>query len=107
MGGSGGYFLWVGIGPESPTSNLPTINAREVVALASTHENLVVASGDICECPGEGNWLKWGDRWVRIAVSYCDEEVGVEGIRRLGKAVERWLEGERSTVDGLPKGDIK
>ena len=62
---------------------------------------VTIGHGDMFECPGKGpggqsNWLGYGDRWVRVAVSWCGASAGVEGIRRLGRAVERWRMGERA-----------
>ncbi|KAF8473232.1 pyridoxal phosphate-dependent transferase [Kalaharituber pfeilii] len=103
LGQAGGYFLWVAIGPAAPSPD--AVDVREVVKLAQKGEldadgkgcinKVTVAGGDIFECPGKGNALGVGERWVRIAVSYCDVEEGVEGLKRLGRAVERWKAGER------------
>lgn len=87
-GGRGGFFVWVGLPKE--------LDAWEIVRLAAAYEGLVVASGGMSECPGEGNALGWADRWLRIAVSYCEEEELVEGVKRLARAVDRWREGERA-----------
>ena len=96
----GGYFLWLALGPPHPHPD--ALNVREVVKLAAQGEhgkmNIVnVAPGDLFECPGAGNQIGAGDRWVRLAVSYCGGVEAVEGIRRLGVAVERWKRGERPT----------
>ena len=86
-GGRGGFFVWIGL----PAGT----DARQVVALAAAHEGVLVAGGDSSECPGAGNVMGWGRRWIRLSVSYCDENELVEGVRRLGRAVERWRDGER------------
>lgn len=59
-----------------------------------------VLSGDMSECPGSKNEMGWGNRWVRISLSWCDEGVAVEGVKRLGVAVERWRKGVRSKGEG-------
>lgn len=86
-GGHGGFFMWVGL-PQG-------YDARRIVRMAEEGGGgggggVRVMSGDMTECPGERNRMGWGDRWVRITVSYCEGEVAVEGVRRLGAAVERW-----------------
>jgi len=104
----GGYFLWVSLGPPPPPGQPPAYNAREIVKLAAQGEppigdaaeaegggewinKVTVGSGDLFECPGNGNAMGFGERWVRIAVSWCEEVEGVEGIRRLGRACTRWM----------------
>ncbi|KAI5809384.1 pyridoxal phosphate-dependent transferase [Pyronema omphalodes] len=86
-GAKGGFFAWLRL-PEG-------VDAAEVVKLAA-EEGVVVASGGMSECPGKENSMGWGKRCIRISISYCEEEQIVEGIRRLGVAVGRWKEGERS-----------
>jgi len=87
-GGRGGYFVWVGLPPE--------LDACEIVKLAAAHEGLTVASGGMSECPGSGNSFGWAARWIRLAISYCEEDDLVEGVKRLARAVERWIGGERA-----------
>ena len=75
-------------------------HAPQAVAAAQWINRVIIGHGDIFECPGKGpsgqpNWLGFGDRWIRVAISWCGAEAGVEGIRRLGRAVERWGLGER------------
>ena len=86
-GGRGGFFVWIGL----PAGT----DARQVLALVAAHEGVLVAGGDSSECPGAGNAMDWGRWWMRLSVSYCDEDELVEGVRRLGRAVERWRDGER------------
>jgi len=86
-GGHGGFFIWI---------ILPSgINAREVVTLAAAKEKVIVASGDLSECPGEE--LGWGDYCIRIAISYCEVDELVEGVTRLARALKRWKGGERGS----------
>ena len=102
--GGGGYFLWVSLGPPHPHAS--PYNAPEIVKLAAQGEpptdgeegaewinKVAVHSGALSECPGTGNEIGFGERWVRIAVSWCEAEEGVEGIKRLGAACKRWIEG--------------
>ena len=76
-------------------------HAPEAGAVEAQWINRVtVGNGDLFECPGKGsngqsNWLGFGDRWIRVSVSWYGIMTGVEGIRRLGRAVERWKMGER------------
>lgn len=91
-GGNGGFFMWIGLPPD--------YDAKEIVKMAiegvEKEGGVRVMSGDISECPGDENRLGWGERWIRISVSWCDEEVAVEGVRRFGVAMARWKKGERS-----------
>jgi len=87
--------VWIGL-PDA-------INAKEVVTLAAAKEGVIVASGEMSECPGEGNKMGWGDKWIRIAISYCDGDELVEGVKRLGRALERWNVGERVEGDEGPE----
>lgn len=91
-GGNGGFFMWIGLPPD--------YDAKEIVKMGvesfEGEGGVRVMSGSISECPGDKNGLGWGERWVRISVSWCDEEVAVEGVRRLGVAMGRWKKGERS-----------
>lgn len=100
-GGNGGFFMWIGLPPD--------YDVREIVKMAVEGVDggggVRVMDGDISECPGNGNRLGWGERWFRISVSWCDEEVAVEGVRRLGVAAGRWKKGERSK--GVDLGEIK
>lgn len=94
--------MWIGLPPG--------YDAREIMKMAvegaEGEGGVRVMGGDISECPGKENELGWGERWIRISVSWCDEEVAVEGVRRLGLAVGRWKKGERSK-DGSDVGEIK
>ncbi|KAL7273633.1 Valine--pyruvate aminotransferase [Rhizina undulata] len=91
-GGRGGFFIWLQF-PES-------YDARAIIALAAekteVSEGVIVASGEMSECPGEGNSLGWGERCVRISISWCEVEEALEGVERLRMAVERWEKGERA-----------
>lgn len=94
--------MWIGL----PSG----YDAREIMKMAvegaEGEGGVRVMGGDISECPGKENELGWGERWIRISVSWCDEEVAVEGVRRLSLAVGRWKKGERSK-DGSDVGEIK
>lgn len=105
----GGYFLWVSLGPPQPHAS--PYDAREIVKLAAQGEpptdggegelinKVTVCSGALSECPGVGNEMGFGERWVRIAVSWCEAEEGVEGIRRLGRACRRWIAGVGRSIE--------
>lgn len=91
----------------------PSYDAREISKMAVEGSKgsdgkmggVRVMNGDLSECPGEGNQLGWGERSIRISVSWCSEEVAVEGVRRLGEAVGRWEKGDRSGDGDL--GEVK
>lgn len=93
--------MWVGLPPD--------YNAKEITEMALEGSDgdggVRVLSGDMSECPGDGNELGWENRWIRISVSWCDEETAVEGVRRLGAAIGRWEKGERRRGSGV--GEIK
>ncbi|KAF8427691.1 pyridoxal phosphate-dependent transferase [Tirmania nivea] len=86
----GGYFLWVSLGPPPPYPS--PYDAREIVKLAAQGEPPTEGEA-VDDCPGAGNDMGFGERWVRISVSWCEAEDGVEGIRRLGRACRRWVDG--------------
>ncbi|KAH0610486.1 uncharacterized protein H6S33_012013 [Morchella sextelata] len=91
-GGNGGFFMWVGL-PEG-------YDARKIARIAEEQEGVRVMNGDMTECPGDRNRMGWGDRWLRITESYCEEDVAVEGVRRLGAAVKRWKSESGSGAEG-------
>ncbi|PWW80096.1 PLP-dependent transferase [Tuber magnatum] len=84
-GGKGGFFLWI-ILPDH-------YDAREITKIAA--KDVIVLNGDKSECPGDT--LGWGDRCVRLAVSYCEADVAVEGVKKFAEAMKRWENGERSS----------
>ncbi|BFZ64760.1 Valine--pyruvate aminotransferase [Saitoella coloradoensis] len=83
QGGEGGYFLWVGL-PDG-------YDAREIVKRAKEEFGVQVASGDAFEVPGDERG--WGGKYLRLSLSWCENEEGREGIRRLGEACKAVKEG--------------
>lgn len=97
------------------------IDAKEVVKIAGEKEGVVVMGGEGGEVPNveedgeegmgmgmemgysegveeglEGlgrNRMGWGERCIRISVSYLEAINIEEGVRRLGAAVGKWREG--------------
>ncbi|RPA97242.1 PLP-dependent transferase [Choiromyces venosus 120613-1] len=84
-GGKGGFFIWI-ILPDP-------YDAREITKLAA--KDVIVLNGDKSECPGDT--LGWGDHCIRVAVSYCELDVAVEGIQKFAEAMKRWESGDRSS----------
>ncbi|RVD88567.1 uncharacterized protein DFL_002747 [Arthrobotrys flagrans] len=85
QGGDGGYFLWVKL-PEG-------YDAREVAKVA-VGRGVKVGGGDGFEVPvvkgvGEGNSMGWGGRYLRLSVSYLEEEKIGEGVRILGEVMRK------------------
>lgn len=62
-------------------------------------------NGDRGECPGDT--LGWGDHCIRVAVSYCEADVAVEGIKRFAEAMKRWDDGERSSSGAEVQVEMK
>ncbi|KAK6536582.1 hypothetical protein TWF281_000809 [Arthrobotrys megalospora] len=59
-----------------------------------------VGGGDGFEVPivkgvGEGNFMGWGDRCLRLSVSYLGEEKIEEGIKLLGEIMKDFKEGRK------------
>ncbi|KAK6361571.1 hypothetical protein TWF730_005291 [Orbilia blumenaviensis] len=83
QGGEGGYFVWVKL-PEG-------YDAREI-AKRAVKRGVRVGGGDGFEVPvvkgvGEGNFMGWGERCLRLSVSYLDERVIEEGLGVLGEVI--------------------
>ncbi|KAK6503109.1 hypothetical protein TWF481_008144 [Arthrobotrys musiformis] len=83
QGGEGGYFVWVKL-PEG-------YDAREVAKVAEGR-GVKVGGGDGFEVPvvkgvGEGNFMGWGERCLRLSVSYLEEGDIERGIKILGEVM--------------------
>ncbi|KAI1392417.1 pyridoxal phosphate-dependent transferase [Hypoxylon trugodes] len=76
----GGYFIWLTLEEG--------ISARVVADAALREENLIVASGDIFEVPGNEESFNF-DYAIRLTFSWESEEDLLEGVRRLGAVIER------------------
>lgn len=81
----GGYFVWITF-PKGPL-------ARDITQRAMEQENLVVPPGSSFEVKGDEAAARF-DNSIRLCFSWEDEEDLVEGVARLGRAVETlWNEG--------------
>lgn len=76
----GGYFIWLHL-PEE-------VNAKAVAAVAKEDENLIVSEGELFEVYGDEKAVKLG-QWVRVCFAWEEIETLVEGIERLGRAIEK------------------
>ncbi|CCH59624.1 hypothetical protein TBLA_0B08080 [Henningerozyma blattae CBS 6284] len=83
----GGYFAWVVL-PEG-------YNAQVIGQMLKNKYSVIVANGSTCEVVGD---LKgWGERCIRLSISFLEKEAIEQGIQYLGMickeyAVERNLE---------------
>ncbi|KAK6521078.1 hypothetical protein TWF506_001311 [Arthrobotrys conoides] len=85
QGGEGGYFVWVKL-PEG-------YDARETAKVA-VERGVKVGEGDGFEVPvvkgvGEANVMGWGGKYLRLSVSYLEEDKIGEGIKVLGEAMRK------------------
>lgn len=81
---AGGYFIWV---------NLPLpLRANEIAQRASDEENLIVAEGDLFQVHGDPveNPATF-ERGLRICFAWEEVPNLTEGVRRLGRVVDRAL----------------
>jgi DNA-binding transcriptional MocR family regulator len=77
----GGYFLWLELPSNGP-------DAKLVADRAKVEENLIVAPGTIFEVFGDEDAARF-PRNIRICFSWEEEEDVVEGVRRLGRVLQR------------------
>ncbi|KAK6351196.1 hypothetical protein TWF718_004366 [Orbilia javanica] len=85
QGGEGGYFVWV---------KLPEGYDARIIAKMAVERGVKVGGGDGFEVPvvkgvGEQNFMGWGDRYLRLSVSYLEEEDIKEGVRVLGEVMRK------------------
>ncbi|KAF3077960.1 hypothetical protein TWF706_004891 [Orbilia oligospora] len=85
QGGEGGYFVWVKL-PEG-------YDARDAAKVA-LERGVRVGEGDGFEVPivkgvGEANVMGWGGRYLRLSVSYLEEDTIAQGIKVLGEAMRK------------------
>ena len=78
----GGYFLWFSL-PED-------ITGRQLAVQGKEEENVTLASGDLFEVWGDEGTASFG-REVRVCFTWEDEDLLVEGIRRVAFVLERML----------------
>ncbi len=102
----GGYFIWF----ELPMG----VSASEVAGMAKEKENLVVAHGNLFEVYGDEEAVRFY-RWLRVCFAWEDEDLLIEGIKRLGRVIGDVIRGgsedgkeSEKTVEGLraPMGEI-
>lgn len=90
----GGYFVWLTLPESGPGS-------KEVAVRAKREENLIVASGDMFEVPGDGRSPRF-PRNLRLTFSWEEEADVVEGVRRLGAVLGRMRDGvEERVMEGV------
>ncbi|MBE7181344.1 MAG: aminotransferase class I/II-fold pyridoxal phosphate-dependent enzyme [Terriglobus roseus] len=79
---SGGYYLYI---------HLPaSIGVREFARLARKDENVLVGSGETFEVRGDERSVPIRSA-MRLCIAWEDEEQIAEGIRRLGRLLQRML----------------
>ena len=74
-------------------------NAREIGKIGIESEGVKVGNGDLFDCPdgegsgvGTGNKMGWGDRCMRLSISYQEADVLEEAVSRFAKAIKIWKE---------------
>ncbi|KAK9783731.1 hypothetical protein SCAR479_00290 [Seiridium cardinale] len=90
----GGYFLWMHF-PEGPSAKLISDRCRE--------ENLAVGHGELFEVQGDEKAVRL-ENDMRLCFAWEDEDDLVEGVERLGRAVEAVKKGGD---DGITKGRVE
>ena len=98
----GGLFIWLSL-PEP-------LDADEIAARCLEEENVIIAQGSLFGVVGDATDpdLKRG---IRICYSWEDEELLVEGIKKIGLVVRRKLEEHRRSIelgraDGRKAADV-
>jgi DNA-binding transcriptional MocR family regulator len=84
---AGGYFIWL---------TLPHgLSAEALAERTLSEESLVIAPGPLFKVQGEdlGREMKF-ESDLRLCFSYLEENLMVEGVRRLAKVLRRVLQGE-------------
>jgi DNA-binding transcriptional MocR family regulator len=85
----GGYFVWITF-PKGPT-------AQSIAKRALEDENLIVAPGEMFQVKGDEKAVQFPDS-IRLCFAYEEERDLVEGVARLGRAVESlWNGGETAS----------
>jgi DNA-binding transcriptional MocR family regulator len=74
----GGYFIWINL-PSDLNAEVVSLNARE-------EQNLIVAPGKLFEVYGDDKFTFPNS--IRLCFSFEDVEDIVEGVQRLGKAIQ-------------------
>jgi len=84
----GGYFFWVKL----PEGVLATEVGKEGLEVG-----VWIMEGTSCMVP-EDNFVDY-ERFIRICVALEGEDKAVEGIKRLGKVLERHFRGDSSNLE--------
>lgn len=81
--------------PRNMLRNVPSLlrHSRGIFHLRATIKGTVqarvtFADGDVFEVPGTGKTLDRARKWIRVSVSYEDEDTARLGIRILGSAIK-------------------
>ncbi|CAN3377287.1 hypothetical protein DIURU_003462 [Diutina rugosa] len=82
-GGDGGYFLWV---------EVAEVQDHSKVVDSLEKKGVILAAGLNFEVVGDA--LGWGKHYVRLSVSYLEEQDIEEGIKQWGKEIEAQLQKE-------------
>jgi hypothetical protein len=89
---AGGYFIYIQL-PEG-------ISAGQLAQRSQAEVNLIVAPESVCRVPKrDGTAQDTGpehDEFVRLCFAWEDEEVLVEGVKRLAKVLESMIKGVKS-----------
>lgn len=92
----GGYFVWITF-PRGP-------KGEDIAKRAMDQENLVVPPGEMFQVKGDEKSAQFPNS-IRLCFSWEDEEDLIEGVARLGRAVESlWDGGNPSAVGGEEEG---
>lgn len=78
----GGYFVWITF-PRGPA-------AADITRRAMESENLIVSPGSLFEVKGDEGSVRF-ENSIRLCFSWEEEDDLVEGVARLGRAVESLL----------------
>lgn len=80
---AGGYFIWIAL--PAP------LQAKEIVALSKSTENLRLAPGDMFQLPGDTSAATDGKfaNCLRLCFAWEEPRHLTEGVRRLARVVER------------------
>ena len=81
----GGYFVWF-----TPTGGFPS---KLIADVALKEENLIIGYGNMFEVHGDEESLQF-NKEIRLCFSWEPEQDMVEGVRRLGKVLEKMQENK-------------
>lgn len=87
----GGYFVWITF-PRGPAG-------KDIAKRAMDQENLIVPPGEMFEVKSDEKSAQFPNS-IRLCFSWEEEEDLVEGVARLGRAVESFWNGEEGMNAG-------